>query len=99
LSSFFFKLINDSKEKAMDPQFLDHFESSYKEAMKEQELLRNLEDALSVRIKEIINEFFPDQIQRLSAEGYKQLSKIVTYHAMQVAMDVTNVVYREEEVN
>jgi hypothetical protein len=50
----FLKLINDSKEKAMNPQFLDHFESSYKEAMKEQELLRNLEDALSARIKEII---------------------------------------------
>jgi hypothetical protein len=81
----------------MDPEFLNRLDDSYHAMMKEQELIRNLEDAIDSKIKEVISEFFPDEIQHLSAEGYRELDKVVYSKASAVALKIVNVMYEHTE--
>ena len=75
----------------MDAKSLNEFEDAHRAAMAEQEVIAKLQAAIEQKLRLTINEHFPDEINYLSAEGYRELEKIVADFSGRVALRVNEV--------
>jgi hypothetical protein len=72
--------------------FAFKLELSYNAMLKEQERLRLFEEALIVKAKELINQFYPEDIQTLTAEGYRTLENKLKAKCRWMVSDIDNII-------
>jgi hypothetical protein len=72
-------------------------ENSYSEMLKEQERMRLFEEALIPKIKELINEIYPHEIQNLTAEGYRMLESKVVDHSIMLIQSVEKIMDEKQQ--
>jgi len=80
----------------MDSEDLHEPDSSYHQAMKEQELVKKFKAELSAKAKDLVDEYFPYKIQHLSAEGYLELEKVITIDTSTLALKIVTIIYDDE---
>lgn len=75
----------------------DDLDPLYEGAMQEQRDINAGIDHLIKSAKEFINHQYSAEINRLSAEGYRQLESVLYKHALNLSMDISNTIYRYDE--
>ena len=82
----------------MDAEELkDRLEPLYEAAMQEQRDIKDCIEHLTRSAKDFIAQRYAEEINNLSAEGYRKLEDVICRHTDRLSTDISNIIYRYEE--
>jgi hypothetical protein len=78
-------------------EMFENLEPKFKAMMREEEVLRIFEDTLTRKAKDLINEHYQKEINRLSAEGYIELENVISRITANLAVAINSVIQKHDE--
>ena len=69
----------------------------YEAAIKEQRDINDCMDQLTQSAKDFISKRYTEEINNLSADGYRKIEDIISSHSTRLAIEITNVIYHHHE--
>ena len=94
IKSYTKKLI---KPGSMDFKDLLELDGLNETAMKESRIMKEFCDELVAITKNLVNKYYPDEIHRLSADGYRDLDDKIYREVDGLVKKISNIIYREKE--
>jgi hypothetical protein len=81
----------------MNLKDFENMDSGLNEVMREQEILKNFETALTSKAKALIDQFYPDELRNLSAKGYLELEHVISRYTNNLAVNISSIIYEHDE--